>query len=290
MCQTGNTLVLEAGMVNAARLLKRVLDLRATGLALVPAGLELLLRMTRNRLADAQSHLRYLEIGSAAMRPETKRKLMEYLPHTRICHHYGLTEASRAAFCEYHADREQLDSIGRASPNVEIAVRDSHGNTLPPGEMGELTVRGGIVMKEYWKQPNLTAQTLRDGWLRTGDCGYQNGEGYLYLVGRQNDLINVGGMKASPEEVEQALCEHPRVADAACVGAPDPNGITGQCVKAFIVSDEEIPSTELVAWLRNRLEEYKIPRMWVQAPSIPKTASGKIQRQLLRSQEMENGS
>ena len=290
MSQTGNTLALEAGMFNAARLLKRVLDLRATGLALVPAGFDLLLRMTKDRLADARSHLRYVEIGSAAMRPENRRKLMEFLPQTRLCHHYGLTEASRATFREYHADRAKPDSIGRASPNVEISIRDPQGRALPPGETGELAVRGGIVMKEYWKQPELTAETLRDGWLHTGDCGRQDEEGYLYLTGRRDDMINVGGLKVSPEEVEQALREHSQVVDAACVGQPDPGGITGQCVKAFIVSDTEVSTTELAAWLRSRLEEYKIPRLWDRAQSIPKTPSGKIQRHLLRSRSVPSPS
>lgn len=290
MAQTGNTLALEAGLWNAARLLKRVLDLRANGLALVPAGFDLLLRMTQDRLGDAKSHLRYIEIGSAAMRPENKQKLMRLLPATRICHHYGLTEASRAAFCEYHADRDHLDAIGRASPNVEIAVRDAEGKELAAGERGELTVRGGMVMREYWKQPELTAKTLRDNWLFTGDLGYRDSAGRLYLVGRKSDLINVGGLKVSPEEVEEALREHPQVVDAACIGEPDPNGITGECVKAFIVSGEPVSTTELVAWLRHRVEEYKIPRLWSRTGALPKTPSGKIQRHLLRTEGADNGS
>ena len=101
-----------------------------------PPGFDLILRMTKDRLGDAREHLRYIEIGSAAMRPETKQKLLDLLPHTRICHHYGLTEASRAAFIEYHADRDHLASIGRPSPNVEMAVHDDEGRDLPDGQAG----------------------------------------------------------------------------------------------------------------------------------------------------------
>jgi acyl-coenzyme A synthetase/AMP-(fatty) acid ligase len=167
---------------------------------------------------------------------------------------------------------------------VEISVRDPQGRAVGPGNTGELAVRGGMVMREYWKQPALTAETLRDGWLHTGDCGRQDDEGYLFLVGRQDDMINVGGLKVSPDEVEEALRQHPRVLDAACVGQADPGGVTGQCVKAFIISDAELAAAELAAWLRDKLEEYKIPRLWERTASIPKTSSGKIQRHLLRDQ------
>jgi len=282
MAQAGTTLVLEAGLRNAPKVLQRVLDVKAAGFASVPAGFELLLRMTKDRLGDAKNHLRYIEIGSAPMRLETKRKLMELLPDTRICHHYGLTEASRAAFIEYHADREKIDSIGRPSPNVEIAVRDPGGRDLGPGEHGELVVRGGMVMREYWQMPDRTREVLKNGWLRTGDWGYRDADGYLYLAGRRSDLINVGGLKVCPEEVERQLDAHPAVAESACVGAPDPRGLTGECVKAFFVERQPVADSELVAWLRPRLEEYKIPIFWERVEQIPKTTSGKIQRHLLR--------
>lgn len=282
MAQVGHALALEGGMRNPARVLNRILELKATGLALVPAGFDLILGMTKDRLAEAQRHLRYVEIGSAAMRPEARQKLMELLPRTRICHHYGLTEASRSAFIDYHADRHKAGSIGRAAPNVTIAIHDAGGRPASPGQRGELVVRGGMVMHEYWKQPELTAQVLRDGWLHTGDWGYQDDEGYFYLAGRESDVVNVGGLKVSPEEIEQVLNLHPSVAESACVGVPDPSGITGESVKACVVMRTNVADEELVAWLRQRLEEFKIPRVWQRVDRIAKTPSGKIQRHLMR--------
>ena len=278
MALVGHTLALEPGMRNPAKTLRRLLDLRATGLAMVPAGFELMLRATQDHLVDARGHLRYIEIGSAAMRPESRLRLMDLLPETRICHHYGLTEASRAAFIEYHAERAKLGSIGRPSPNVEIAVLDEQGRGLPPGEPGELAVRGRMVMKQYWRQPELTAQVLRDGWLRTGDRGHCDVDGYLYLAGRQNLVVNVGGMKVCPEEVEEQLNSHPAVVESVCLGVFDPQAITGQCLQASIVTRRPVSDEQLVEWLRGRVEEYKIPRLWRRVERIARTASGKVQR------------
>ena len=281
MARVGHTLLLLSGLRNPALTLKQLLDARATGLALVPAGIDLILRMTKDRLGDARDHLRYLEIGSAAARPETRRKLLDLLPNTRICHHYGLTEASRAAFLEYHADQDHLGSIGRPSPHVEMAVRDDEGRNLPDGQEGEIVVRGGMVMRQYWKQPELTADVLRDGWLRTGDRGYRQADGYYYLTGRQGDLVNIGGRKVSPEEVEQALDSHPAVVESACAGIPDPQGVTGECLKACVVLRSEARDEELIEWVRSRVEEYKVPRVWQRVERIARTPSGKIQRHLM---------
>ena len=281
MARVGHCLLLLPGMRNPAAVLKQFLDARASGLALVPAGIDLILRMTKDRLGDAREHLRWLEIGSAAMPLEMKRKLMELLPQTRICHHYGLTEASRATFLEYHADRQQLTSIGRPSPNVEMTLRGDEDREVPDGQCGEIVVRGGMVMREYWKQPELTRDVLRGGWFRTGDYGYRDAGGYYYLTGRQSERVNVGGLKVSPEEVEQVLNGHPAVIESACVGIPDPQGIVGECLKACVVLRGDVRNEQLIEWLRQRLEEHKIPRIWQRVEKIAKTASGKIQRHLM---------
>jgi len=278
---TGHTLVLEPGVGSGAPVVKRILSTRATGLALVPAGFDILRRMTGDALGKASEHLRYIEIGSAPMKPETRQWLTEMLPNTRICHHYGLTEASRAAFTEYHGDAGKPGTAGRATPNVEIVICDEMGRRLPAGETGEVVVRGGMVMREYWKQPELTEQAFCAEGFRTGDIGRLDADGYLFLLGRRGDLINVGGRKVAPDEVEDLLCQMTGVQDAGCVGEPDE--LVGECVKAYLVSDREIGRAEVVAFLRPRLEEWKIPQAIERIACIPRTNSGKIQRQTLRS-------
>ena len=165
---TGNTLLLEPGVGSGAPLVKRILDTRATGLALVPAGFDILRRVTGNVLGQARGHLRYVEIGSAPMKPETRQWLMELLPHTRICHHYGLTEATRAAFTEYHGDAHKPGTAGRATPNVEIAICDEEGRQLPSGKTGEVVVRGGMVMRALFAlQNNVLASNVVNGELQS---------------------------------------------------------------------------------------------------------------------------
>ena len=280
MAIAGNTLILEPGVGTGATLVKRILDARATGLALVPAGFEIIRRTTGDNLGRAREHLRYIEIGSAPMRTESRKWLMDLLPQTRICHHYGLTEASRSVFSEYHSDAHKVGTAGRAAPNVEIQICDENGRGLPVGNVGEVVVRGGMVMKEYWKQPELTEMTFCQGGLKTGDIGYLDADGYLYLLGRQSDLINVGGRKIAPDEIEDMLRQLDGVKDAVCVGEQDE--LLGECIKAYLVADREIRRVEVVAFLRTRVEEYKIPHLVAHIDAIPRTSSGKVQRHMLR--------
>lgn len=277
---TGHTLVLEPGVGTGATVVKRILETRATGLAMVPAGFDILRRMTGDALKQAQDRLLYIEIGSAPMKPETRQWLMDLLPNTRLCHHYGLTEASRAAFTEYHSDAHKPGTAGRAAPNVEIMICDDKKRRLPAGETGEVVVRGGMVMREYWNQPELTQQTLCSEGLKTGDIGYVDTDGYLFLLGRRNDLINVGGRKVAPDEIEDLLCQLDGVRDAGCVGEHDE--LLGERVKAYLVADREIQRSEVVAFLRARVEDFKIPQVIERIVRIPRTNSGKIQRQMLR--------
>ena len=129
---------------------------------------------------------------------EHMERLMHLLPSTRLCMHYGLTEASRSAFTEFHEWRERLDSIGRATPGVELRVVDESGVERPSGERGKIVVRGETLLSGYWEDPELTETAFLDGWLVTGDLGRREADGALYLEGREKDMINVGGREVSP--------------------------------------------------------------------------------------------
>jgi long-chain acyl-CoA synthetase len=286
-CQVlaGNAILLVDGFTAAGKLFETMRQWKATGFVFVPAGLSVLFKMTEDALGEFADQLRYVEIGSAAMPQADKRRLMRLLPHTRLCMHYGLTEASRSAFVEFHESADRLDSIGRPTPGVEIRVIDENGRERAAGERGRLVIRAATCMSEYWKDPEATAAAFVDGWLASGDLGRKDADGYLFLEAREKDLINVGGREVSPVEIERVLEAHPAVAECACAGIPDPQGITGSAVKAFLVAapgaDARPKPVELVKLLRGRVEPYKMPVAYEWIDALPKTSSGKIQRNQL---------
>jgi long-chain acyl-CoA synthetase len=258
----------------------------ATGLSGVPACFALLLRFGAEGLGLFARQLRYVEIGSAPMPIAHKRALMRLLPNTALWMHYGSTEASRSAFLEFHRDRERLQSVGSPRDGVEASVRDEAGAALPAYEPGTLWLRAATVASGYWDDPDLTARTFEDGFVCTGDLAHLDGAGTLFVHGRRDDMIDVGGYGVSPDEVERALCEHPAIAEAACVGVPDPSGIVGHKIRAFVVAARgtpQPPARELSQWLAGRLEAYKIPSAYEWLTELPQTDSGKIRRAELRA-------
>jgi long-chain acyl-CoA synthetase len=251
---------------------------KVTGFSFVPAGWTVLTRLTGEKLMEFADTLKYIEIGSAPMPKPEKERLMRLFPHTRICMHYGLTEASRSAFMEFHDFKDRLDSIGKPTPNVEIRIVDEGGCELEPGRVGRIEIRGDHVMKGYWNAE--VSQRLRGGWLRSGDLGCRDQDGYIYVSGREDDAINVGGRKVYPMEIEQVLLRHEQIRDVVCVGTPNP--ITGEAVLAFLVAKSncsKLPNAEALAvFLRAKIEEHKIPIAFEWIPSVPRNSSGKIDR------------
>lgn len=278
----GATLVLLGSFASMKRFFGEIERCKVTGFGMVPASWAYIVKMSADRIARYASQLRYIEIGSAFMPVTEKERLMSLLPDTRICMHYGLTEASRSAFMNFHTDMEHLDSVGKPSPNVGIAVFDEQGNLQPVGQEGELCVKGGHVCSGYWGlSEDIFCNDFYKGYFKTGDWGYMDHAGYIYLKSRKKEIINVGGKKVSPIEVEEALNSIPGIEESACVGVYD--DVMGEVVKAFIVGsltkdDDEIIKKEMTALVEN----YKVPVYLEHVFSIPKTVSGKIQRLLLK--------
>lgn len=280
----GQTLVLLGSFANMKRFYRFMEMYHVTGFGMVPSAWAMIRRMSGEKIGTYASQLRYIEIGSAPMPMEEKRELMKLLPQTRICMHYGLTEASRSSFIEFHTDAEHLDTIGKASPNVTITVRDSVGQCVPNDQTGEICVEGDVVARRYLATEDVNRQAFWGKAFRTGDLGVQLPNGYFRLIGREKELINVGGKKVSPVEVEDEVRKLPGVVDCACVPMADPNGILGEVVKAFVVLEagKELMRDAWNAHLAKRLELYKVPVAYECIDAIPKTTSGKVQRLALR--------
>lgn len=278
----GATLVVLPSFANVKALFAAIEKYHATGFGMVPAIWAYIRKFSGTRIAKYAPQIKYIEIGSAAMPIESKKELCELFPSTRICHHYGLTEASRATFMEYHACANDLRTIGKeVSEKVSIRIFNENGLEVPDGESGEICIKGNMVMKGYFKsEENATAYFGE--YFRTGDEGYRAADGNLYLVSRKKELINVGGKKVSPVEIEDAIIAQ-GVEDCVVVGMPDPDGILGEVPKAYLLKGgTRFTFDEIKAGIVGKLEPYKIPVAWAWIDAIPKTASGKKQRLQLK--------
>ncbi len=279
----GATVVMLGTFANVKKFFGEMKRCNCTMFAMVPASWGFIKKMSGKYIAKFADQLKFIEIGSSFMPLEEKQLLMDLLPNTRICMHYGSTEASRSAFMEFHSYKDNLLTAGHASPNCEIKIFSPEGVILPIGEEGEVCVKGNHVTCSYWNEsPERFANDFYDGYFRMGDCATMDAEGNIYLKSRIKEMINVGGKKVAPMEVEEILNTIPGIKESACVGIPDSDKVLGEVVKAFIVTDDSLTDDEILTQLRPKLEVYKIPVSFERIKAIPKTASGKIQRLSLK--------
>lgn len=234
------------------------------------------------------SSIRFCITGSAPMPVEVLRKF-EDLTKSVIIEGYGLTESSPVTHCNPIRGTRKVGSIGIPLPDTDCKIVDLDlgVNEQPRDTEGELVVRGPQVMQGYWKMPEETAATLRDGWLYTGDIATMDEQGYTFIVDRKKDMIIAGGYNIYPREVDEVLYEHPQVLDAVTVGVPDP--YRGETVKAFIVlkPDEKVTEQEIIQFCKSRLAAYKVPKKVEFRESLPKTTVGKVLRKELRREAIK---
>ena len=277
----GGRLVLHQNLVFPEMVVETIVRERVTGLPGVASSFSLIL----DRVALAQhdlSSLRYLTQAGGPMAPILVKRLRNAIPHARLFVMYGQTEATaRLAWLPPERLDDKPGSVGKAIRGVRIEIRNDTGAAVPPETPGEVWVRGANVMAGYWNDPVATALVLRDGWLRTGDMGCMDAEGYLYLDGRRSDMIKTGAHRVHPLDVEEVVFELPGVIDVAVVGVDEPT--LGQVIKVFIVAGGAPPlDADLVrAHCRRRLATYKVPRHVEFIATLPRTASGKVRRVLL---------
>jgi long-chain acyl-CoA synthetase len=223
--------------------------------------------------------------GSAPLPLEVQQKF-ESLTAGRLVEGFGLSESSPVTHANPIWGKRKTGSIGTPWPDTDCRIVDPDTREeLPPGEVGELSVRGPQVMKGYWNRPAETESVLKDGWLHTGDMAYMDEDGYFYIVDRKKDMINAGGFKIFPREVEEVLFEHPAVLEAAVVGVPDE--YRGETVKAFVVLKEgaSVGQDELDRHCRGKLAAYKVPRIYEFRRELPKTIVGKVLRRALKEED-----
>ncbi|MEP7344529.1 MAG: class I adenylate-forming enzyme family protein [Gemmatimonadaceae bacterium] len=284
--RVGACLVLARNLTFPASVLRQLHQERVTYLSGVPAGFALFVERYERLLAGCGDHLRAITLGTATCPPALAAALHELLPSTRVILTYGLTEASRVCYRVTGEATDKTGSIGRPYPGVELRTVDEEGRALPANTPGRIVFRTGMAASGYWNRGSATQSLqLADRWMLSPDYGRIDEDGNLFLRGRVDDVINSGGEKVSPDEVEAAIREHPQVADCAVLSAADPNGHLGEIVLAVIVSSagSSLAAEEVTQFCAARLEQHKVPRAIRFVESLPRTALGKVDRGRLRA-------
>ncbi|MGH7682203.1 MAG: acyl-CoA ligase (AMP-forming), exosortase A system-associated, partial [Candidatus Eiseniibacteriota bacterium] len=292
----GATIVLKP-FVFARELVTVLTKERITGLAGVPTLWSLLAQPSSTMEKGTFPHLRYITNTGGAMPQDVLAVLRRALPKTRIFLMYGLTEAFRSTYLPPEELDRRPTSMGKAIPDTEILVVDEHGKPCPPGQIGELVHRGPTVSYGYWGQPDLTARVLRpnpflapelgdvEKVCYSGDLVQTDEDGFLYFVGRRDNMIKSSGFRISPTEVEEILFQSGKVQGAAVIGVPDP--LLGQAVVAFVVAGEGavLDPDSLRAYCGEKMPPYMVPKVIHVLDQLPKTSSGKVDYPALRRRE-----
>jgi acyl-CoA synthetase (AMP-forming)/AMP-acid ligase II len=287
--QGGINLLLNMNPFTPKGLLEIIEKERVTDIFLIPVMINMLLDYPDLKKYDFSS-LKSIGYGTAPMAPDRiKQAIKVFGPILR--QGFGQTESSAIATTLYPQDHvtngdpareKRLASVGLTAVDAELRIVDEEGKDLPAGEVGEIILRGDFVMKGYWKSPERTADTIKNGWLYTRDMGYLDEAGYLFLTDRKSDMIISGGFNIYPTEVENALMEHKAVFEAAAVGVPD--DVWGEAVKAVVVLKPGAKATEaeLIEHCKERLASFKKPKSVDIVESLPKSPVGKIMRRVIR--------
>ena len=278
----GITLIL-MDRFNPFEFLKNVHEYRVSCFHIVPPMYAALLSLKEIERFDLTS-LRWIVVFGAPSSPEMLKRFHQFCPNARFLNGWGMTET-----CPPNTvtplDSTKIESVGKPAPNCEIKIFNEENKEVPAGEIGEIVIRGWVVMDGYYKDSEANESLIQDGWFHTGDLGRFDREGFLYIAGRKKEMIKVGGQIVYAPEVEAALQKHERVLEAAVIGVPDK--LSGEAVKAFVVLREKgsIDADQLRYFAREHLAHFKIPQAIEIRESLPKNRTGKIDKELLK-QEM----
>jgi len=265
-------------MFNPAGVIDLIETHQVTDTLMVPTMIGMCLASDEYR-PERLASLRRLVYGASPMPEATLNRLLSDLPDLELIQGYGMTEACSTVSLllpeDHVPDSPRLRSVGRPALGMRVSIQDEAGNLLPPGQIGEVCARGGNLMREYWNKPEATAEVLRDDWYHTGDAGYMDEDGYLYLVDRVKDMIVTGGENVYSAEVESAISTHPHVAQVAVIGIPHEQW--GEAVHAIIVPHPgvEITAEVIISHARQSIAGYKVPKS-VEFRSEPLPLSGAL--------------
>lgn len=273
----GSTLILLKNSSDLQNILDTIKKYDATTIAAVPATLSKFLKFNENTLKDYFSNIRLVITNTTKIPLNTIQNFKKIISNGNLATYYGLTEASRSSFMIFDEQTSFDQSVGKPAPKVNIKI----DNPINESKIGEILIEGDNVIKKYWKNIEFDKNII-DGWLRTGDLGFFDDNGYLYVVGRFDDVINIGGEKVMPEEIEDIVKQIDGVKDVAAFGVD--HEIFGQVIKLHIVKSENsnVEKSSIITFCMKNLEKYKIPSKIDFVTNIPKTDYGKVKRFMLK--------
>jgi long-chain acyl-CoA synthetase len=282
----GVKMVIPVGKFEPEKAMQLIQDERISVWATVPTMVWRVVEHPDRHAYDLSS-IKTVAYGGSPSAAELQRRVQETFGAVKtLGNAYGLTESSSVATViggQEFLDRP--DSVGRAMPVVELRIVDASGEDVPPGQLGEVWIKGPIIMPGYWNKPEATADTVTDGWLHSGDIGYIDDEGYLYITDRAKDMIIRGGENVYCVEIENRLSEHPSIAEAAVIGVPHQS--LGEEVKAVVRVEpgESITEDEVRSWVAETLANFKVPAyVDIVTEKLPRNASGKLLKNVLRGE------
>ena len=274
----GSTLILLKNASKLEHILESIKKFNVTTIALIPATLTKLLNYDRNILDNYFSNIRLIITNSTSIPIKTVQNFKNILKNGNLATYYGLTEASRSTFMVFDKNIGREKSVGKPAPEVEIKIVNENQKD---SEIGEILVKGNNVIKKYWNNVEADKKIV-DGWLKTGDVGYFDEQKYLFLIGRNDEIINIGGEKVIPLEIEEIIKEVPGILDVAAFGID--HEIFGQIIKLNVVKtkDSNLDKSQILSHCIKNLEKFKIPSKIDFVEKIPKTDYGKVKRFMLK--------
>ena len=285
----GGHIVLQNGFAFGRETQQNIENFGCTAMSAVPASMELMRNQLKEKFIPLMQKLRYIECGSGSLTMEQRNRLVNALPDTAIYNTWGSSESGGALFLDVtdivKNHPEKILSIGAPIEGVSVKVVDSEGNAIvsSPENTGRLAVKGDNIMSGYRNREELNRQTLVDGFLCTNDIVYTDSDGFVYMLGRADDIINTGGEKVSPVEVENVSGQFPGIKECACIGAPDESGILGQIPSLIVVPSEEgFDEAEFKRFISGKLENVKIPARYILTDALPRSPIGKLKRDELK--------
>ena len=295
MLWAGGTIVLQNGFGFGRETELNIHQHHCTAMACVPASMDLMLQqMGNDRAQQVFGKLRYIEFGAGSLSIQRKKFLSQLLPHTELFNVWGSSETGGCLFLHVNRHLDHVSAVGRPLEGIQVRLLDQETGTplegIGPDVVGRLALQGQMQMVGYWGLPEQTADALQDGWLVTNDLVWRDEDGFVYMLGRADDIINVGGEKASPIEIENTASLCPGIRECACIGVEDVGGVLGEVPALYLVAESaDFDPADVTKFLTPKLESYKLPKKFVFVNALPRNAMGKLDRKELRKMWSDSG-